>query len=192
MELPRGGQKTGQNKGFFVVVSCLFFLFHLLMVILAFLLLLLCFRSLRWLCFLVSIHLYVCCALYFSFSCLSLLSSLLVQEKPDQMRNYLTILFSCLCFGACIPTLSLGPTNNPARPREEPLKMVYFCLVSCSVNTVLKYLFLQCFLHINQKLPTKWAPIKTIMFHKVHNKNRCLEMVFLDRWKHSCSPKHRT
>ena len=95
------------------------------------------------------------------------------ETNPDQMRKYLTILFSCLCFGACIPTLSLGPTNNPTWPREEPLEMVYFSLVSCSINNVLKYLFLQCFLHINQILPRKRAPIKTIMFHKVQNKNRC-------------------
>ena len=93
-----------------------------------FLTLLLCFPSLRWLCFLVSIHLHLCCVLYISFNCLSLLSSLLVWEQPDQMRKYLTILFSCLCFSACIPTLSLRPTNNPTRPREVPLEMVYFVL----------------------------------------------------------------
>ena len=199
LELPRGGQKNRGKQGFFVVVSCLcvyVFSFRLLMVTCRLHIpccLQMCHSSLLsyYYCYVfllcggcVSLFLFIFIfAVFFTFHSVVCLCCLLswCEKTPDQMRKYLTILFSCLCFGACTPTLSLGPTNNPTRPREEPLEMVYFCLASCSINNVLKYLFLQCFLHINQFLPTKWVPIKTIMFHKVQNKNRCtLEMVFLE------------
>ena len=121
------------------------FLFANASFILAILLLLLCFPSLRWLCFLVSIHLYLCCALYFSFSCLSLLSSLLVWQQPRSNHKISQILIVIFCFGACIPTLSPGPENNPTRPREEPLKMFFCSLASWSISNVLKYRFLLCF-----------------------------------------------
>ena len=195
-ELPRGGQKTEKNKGFlWLSVFFLILLFYHLVsswspVVLTylvvckcgirpwFLTLLFCFRSLRWLCFL---FLFIFMSgVFFNFHTVVCLCCLLswCDKKPDQMRKYLTILFSCLCFGACIPTLSLGPTNNPTRPREEPLEMVYFCLASCSINNVLKYLFYSVFFTHQPKcnlkmFPTKWVPIKTIMFHKVQNKNRC-------------------
>ena len=102
-------------------------LFAIVSFILVFLLLLLCFPFLRWLCFLVSIHLYLCCV-HFSFSSLSLLSSLLVWQKPRSNHNISEILIFIFCFGACIPTLSLGPDNNPTRHREESLKMLFGAL----------------------------------------------------------------
>ena len=49
------------------------------------------------------------------------------------------------CFGACIPTLPLGPDNNPTRAREEPLQMVFFFALFVALNNVLKYLILQFF-----------------------------------------------
>ena len=161
LDFSRGGQKTGKNQCF-LVVSCGFFFsmssphghlssWHTFLLanvsfILAFLLLMLCYPSFRWLCFLVSIHLYFSSVHYFSFGCLSLLSSLLVWQKPRSNQKISQILIVIFCFGACIPTLSLGPDNNPTRPREEPLKnCVFCCLYAWSISNVLKYLFLLCF-----------------------------------------------
>ena len=55
--------------------------------ILAFLLLLLCFLSLRWLCFLVSIHIYFYSVLYFSFSSLSLHAVFSLHVTTTQIKS---------------------------------------------------------------------------------------------------------
>ena len=167
-ELPRCGQKTVKTRVFlwlsrgFLILLFYHFVSSWSPVVLTYLVVckcgirpwfltfLLCFRSLRWMCFL---FLFIFMSgVFFTFHSVRCLCCLLswCEKNPDQMRKHLTILFSCLCFSACIPTLSLGPTNNPTRPREEPLEMVYFCLASCSINNVLKYLFLQCFYTSNK------------------------------------------
>ena len=111
-------KKQGKNKGVFGrLVSWCFFsisfphghlsssytlLFANVLFILAFLLLLLCFSSLRWLCFIVSFRLCLYCALYFSLCCFSFLHSLFVwQKKPDQITEYLKIWFSCSASVPC-------------------------------------------------------------------------------------------
>ena len=98
LEVWRGGQKTGK-KQCFLVVSCAVFVFYIVSswspVVLTNLLAckcvihrwcltfhVMCFPSFRWLCFLVSIHLYFSWVHIFSFGCLSFLSSLLVGQKP--------------------------------------------------------------------------------------------------------------
>ena len=50
------------------------------------------------------------------------------DRNPDETTKYLQILIVIFCFGASIPTLSLGPDNNPTRPTEEPLKKFVFLL----------------------------------------------------------------
>ena len=130
-----------------------FFFFHFVLFanvsfVLAFSTLLLCCSSLRWLCFLVSIHLYLCCALYFSFSCFSFFffAVFSLGVTKTQIKSQISqILIVNFCFGVCIPTLSLGPDNNPTRPGEELLKKCFCCLASWSISNVLKYLFLLCF-----------------------------------------------
>ena len=206
LELPRGGQKQAKQGVFCgCLVSCFpissphghlssshTLLFVNVSFILAFLPLLLCFPSCGgcvFLFLLTSIF-----AVFFTFHSVVCLCCLLswCEKNPDQMRNYLTILFSCLCFGACIPTLSLGSTNNPTRPREEPLEMVYFCLVSCSINNVLKYLFLLFFCTSTNFCLQMGPHENDNVLQSAKQKLGVLEMVFLERWKHSCSPKHRT
>ena len=72
------------------------------------------------------------------------------------------------CFGACILTLSLGPAHNPySSQRTTPQNGI--CLPFFVLNNALKYLFLQCFLNINQHLP-KMGPKKPITFHKAQHK----------------------
>ena len=175
LELSRGGQKTGKNQGFLVVsCACFFsissphghlsswhtFLLANVSFILAFLLLLLCFPSFRWLCFLVSIHLYFCCVLYFSFSCLSLLSSLLVWQKPRSNHKISQILIVIFCFGACIPTLSLGPDNNPTRPREEPLKKFVFVALMLGLLAMCWNTYFYCAFTHHPKFAYKMGPNK--------------------------------
>ena len=146
---PKGWPKNREKPGFFGCLMCVFFFPIRLLMVTCRLDIPSCLQmfhsslhsyfccyvvpSLRWLCFLVSIHLYLCCALYFSFSCFSLLSSLLVWQKPRSNHKISQILIVIFCFGACIPTLSLGPDNNPTRPREEPSKNVVFCCLACLV-----------------------------------------------------------
>ena len=142
---PEGvAKKQGKNCCFWLSCVC-FFPFRLLMVICrlhisccwqtchsSLLSYFCCYVILRWFCFLVSIHLYLYCVLYFLFSALSLLYSLLVWQKPRSNHKISEILIFMFCFGACIPTRPLGPDNNPTRAREEPLQVFVFCLVCCS------------------------------------------------------------
>ena len=87
------------------------------------------------------------------------------------------------CFGACILALSLGPAKNPySAQRTTPQNGI--CFIFMALNNVLKYLFLQCFLNINQNFPqTKWALKKSMTFHNVQNQIGVLEMVFLEKLK---------
>ena len=71
----------------------------------------------------ITFHLLVCLSCFLSWC----------DRNPDQIRKYLQILIVIFCFGASIPTLSLGPDNNPTRPREEPLKKNCFLLPLCLV-----------------------------------------------------------
>ena len=161
--------------------------------ILAFLLLMLCYPSFRWLCFLVSIHLYF--LVFITFHVLICLSCFLswCDRNPDQIRKYLQILIVIFCFGASIPTLSLGPDNNPTWPREEPLKkFVFCCLYVWSISNVLKYLFLLCFYTSSKFCLQNGPQEKRSCFTKCKTRMCVLEMVCLERRKHSCSLKHRT
>ena len=97
-----------------------------------FILLLLCYPSLRWSCFLVSIHFYLCCVLYFSFSCLSWLSSLLVWQKSRSNHKYLKFWFSCSASGLASPHFHLaqivtllGPEKNPSKWYFLPCFLLY-------------------------------------------------------------------
>ena len=118
-------------------------------------------------CFYSSLSL-LCCLLFIQLSVFAVFSLGVTKTRSnDEVSQILIFMF---CFGACIPTPSLGPDNNPIQPREEPLQMVCFLPCLLFFSNVLKYLCLQCFLNINQVLPTKWVPIKAMMFHKVQNK----------------------
>ena len=127
------GVAKKQGKTFFLVVSCLFFPFRLLMVTCRLhipCLWHMCHSSLlSYFCCYFFLYLY--CALYFSFSSLSLLYSFLVRQKPRSNHKISEILIFMFCFGACITTLPLGPDNNPTRAKEEPLQMVFLgpCLL---------------------------------------------------------------
>ena len=175
LELPRDGQKTGKSQGFCGCLRCVVLLFHFVSswspVVLIYLLVCKCFIRpcililavmlffLRWFCFLVSIRLYLCCALYFAFGYFSLLSSLLVWQKPRSNHKISQILIVIFCFGACIPTLSLGPDNTLLGQEKNSSKNVFCCLASWSISNVLKYLFLLCFTH-HPKLAYKMGPNK--------------------------------
>ena len=99
------------------------------------------FSSLQWLCFIVSTHLYLYCALYCSFCCFSFLHSLLVWQKPRSNHRIFVVLIFMFCFGACIPTLHLAQRITPTPPREgEPSKWYFFALF-VALNNVPKYLF---------------------------------------------------
>ena len=113
------------------------------------------------------------------------------DRNPDETTKYLQILIVIFCFGASIPTLSLGPDNNPTRPREEPLKKFVFCCLSAwSSSNVLKYLFLLCFYTSSSY---KVGPKKNDNVSQNAKPRICvLKMVCLERRKHSCSLKHRT
>ena len=82
-----------------------------------------------------------------------------------------------------IPTLSLGPDNNPTRPREEPLKKFVFVafrlgLLAMCWNTY----FYSGFTH-HPNFAYKMGPQKTIMFHKMQNKNLCFRNCLLRKTK---------
>ena len=192
---------SGTFKGWPVSCACFFsilsphghtFLLANVSFILAVLLLLLCFPSFRWLCFLVSIHLYFCCVLYFSFSCLSLLSSLLVWQKPRSNHKISQILIVIFCFGACIPTLSLGPDNNPTRPREEPLNFFFFVALTLGLLAMCWNTYFYCAFTHHPNFAYKMGPNKNDNVSQNANKNLCFRMVCLERRKQSCSLKHRT
>ena len=157
------GQKTGKNQGFLVVsCACFFFPFRLLMVTCRLDIpscLQVCHSSLLSYCccyvFLlsggcVSLFLFILSfVVFFAFHLVVCLCCLLswCDRNPDQITKYLKFWLSS---SASVPAsphfLSLGPDNNPTRPREEPLKkFVFCCLDSWSISNVLKYLFLLCF-----------------------------------------------
>ena len=199
LELPRGGQKPGKSKGFFVVVSCLFFPFRLLMVACRLHIpccLQMCHSSLlsHFYCYVfvlcggcVFLFLFIFMSVVlFNFHSVVCLCCLLswCEKNPDQMRKYLTILFSCLCFGACIPTLSLGSINNPTRPGEEPLEMVYFCLASCSFLQCAEIPMFTVFVHINQNFAYKMGPNKNDnVSQSAKHKKRCFRNGLLRKMK---------
>ena len=162
LDFSRGGQKTGKNQCFLVVSCAVFcFLYRLLMVTCR-----LDKPSCLQMCHSSLLSYFSCYVFLLSGGCVSLflfififlglitfhlvvcLSCLLSwwDRNPDETTKYLQILIVIFCFGASIPTLSLGPDNNPTRPREEPLKKFVFCCLSAwSSSNVLKYLFLLCF-----------------------------------------------
>ena len=145
-------KKQGKNQGFFGCLMCVFFsissphghlsswhtsLFANVSFILAFLLccyvFLLCGG-----CVSLFLFIFIFAVLFTCHSVVCLcLSSLLVWQKPRSNHKISEILIFIFCFGACIPTLSLGPDHNPTRAREEPLKMFFFCcLASWSISNV--------------------------------------------------------
>ena len=156
----RGGQKTGENKGFFCLSRGSLFW--------------------RW-CFSVwcpharvSLHvpssLHMChlslmsyFILLFSFCfplcffcCLTFMTSVVLYQWPKTWTNHwkpqcLKFLFLMFCFGACALTLSPGPHNNRNPKPSTPENRI--CLLHNALNPVLKCLFLQCFSNINQMCP---------------------------------------
>ena len=145
LDFSRGGQKTGKNQCVFGCLMWFFFpLYRLLMVTCRLHIpscLQMCHSSLLsylW-CYVillsggcVSLFLFIfICLVFITFHLVVCLCCFLswCDRNPDQIRKYLQILIVLFCFGGCIPTLSLGPDNNPTRPREEPLKkFVFRCL----------------------------------------------------------------
>ena len=138
LELPRGGQKQGKNRVFWLShVRIFFFPFRLLMVTCR-----LDIPSCLQMCH-SSLFSYFCCYVFLLCGgCVSLFlfififvvfftfhSSLLVWQKHRSNHKISQILIVIFCFGACIPTLSLGPDNNPTRPREGTLQL--FFLLPC-------------------------------------------------------------
>ena len=139
LELPRGGQEKGKNQGFCGCLRCVFLLFHFVSswspVVLIYLLVCKCFIRPCILTFVVMLFFFAVVLFPCVYSSLSLLRSLLCvqlfffavfslgatknQIKSQNIAKCLIVIF---CFGACIPTLSLGPDNNPTRPGEELLK----------------------------------------------------------------------
>ena len=151
--------------------------------ILAFLLLMLCFPSFRWLCFLVSIHLYFSCVHYFSFGCLSLLSSLLVGQKPRSNHKISQILIVIFCFGGCIPTLSLGPDNNLLGQEKNLSKNLFFVAFRLGLLAMCWNTYFYCAFTHHPNFAYKMGPKKKIMFHKMQNKNLCFRNGLLRKTK---------
>ena len=120
----------------------------------------------------------------FLFPCLSLLCSLFlillflfpafshcVTKKPRSNHRISEMFVLIFRFGACILAVSLGPAKKPLLGPEMKMVFVSFLwlLTMCR-----KYLFLQCFLNINQNFPqSKWALKKMITFHNAQNQNWC-------------------
>ena len=186
---PTGWPKNKEKPGFFGCLMCVFFFFsissphrHLsswhtflfanVSFILVFLFLLLCFPSLRWLC---SLFLFILIfVVFFTFNsgfCLCCLLSW-CDKNPDHITTYLKIWLSSSASVPASPHFHLAQIVTLLGQERNPSKC--FCLLPCFL------VYQQCaeipifivFLHIIQALPTKWAPIKTIMFHKMQNKNR--------------------
>ena len=112
---------------------------------LVFLLSVFCFYYFWWLCFFVSMFVFIVFFVFDSVVSFSCIFSLCDPKKPDQITEYLKCSFSCSVLVPASSQFHLAQLRTPTRPREPPLKMV--------LNNVLKYLFLQCFLNINQNFP---------------------------------------
>ena len=98
-----------------------------------------------WLCFVFCFHICLYCALCFWFCCFSFLHFSLCNQKTDEITKYLECSFWCSVLVPASSHFHVAQLRTPTQPREPPIKMV--------LNNVLKYLFLQCFLNINQHFP---------------------------------------
>ena len=159
LELPSGGQKKGKTRVFWLSHVRVFFPFRLLMVTCRLDIpscLQMCHSSLlSYFCCYVFLFCGGCVSLFlfififvvlFTFhSVVSLCCLLSWWTKTRSNHKISQILIVIFCFGACIPTLSLGPDNSPTWPREEPLNCFFSCLASWSISKALKYLILLCF-----------------------------------------------
>ena len=130
--------------------------------ILAFLVSFLCYYCFRW--FRVFLPLILLCSLFFILLFVFPAFTLCVTKTRSNHRKPQNLKFCFWCFASvcgfqCWCEITTWWCLHPdifTWPREEPLKMVFVCLCF-ALNNVLKYLFLQCFLKINQCLP-KIAP----------------------------------
>ena len=187
--------KNREKQAFSGCLVAVFFIFHFVSswspFVFIYLVVCKCVINLCFLSFVVMFLFFAVVVFHCFFSSLSLLcSSLFIQlflfpalgswcdKKPDQITEYLKFSFSCSASVPASTHFHFTQIITPTWPREEPLKWYSFALF-VALNNVLNYLFLQCFLNINEMLPPKWAPIKAIMFHRVQNKNRCFRNDFL-------------
>ena len=115
-------------------------------------------------CFRCFVFFFLVVGFRFLFPSLSLLCSLflillflfpafsLCVTKNRSNHRISEIFILMFCFGACILALSFGPAKNPySAQRTTPQNGI--CFNFMALDNVLKSLFLQCFLNINQNFP---------------------------------------
>ena len=99
---------------------------------------------------------------FFSFGVLFFFFLVVVFRLVFPYHRISEMFILIFCCRACILAFSPGPAKNPySDQRTTPQNGIWFIFVV--LNNVLKYLFLQCFVNINQNFPqSKWALKKTI------------------------------
>ena len=104
------------------------------------------------------------CSLFLLFIFLHFLCVTKKTRSNHRISEMFTLIFCCR---ACILAFSLGPAKNPySDQRTTPQNGIWFIFVV--LNNVLKYLFLHCFVNINQNFSqSKRALKKMITFHNV-------------------------
>ena len=189
-----GGPKTGENKGFFVcfVAVCFgdgVFPHGVLMLVFLFMYLLRCKCVIR-LCCLIFSFWFFCFPLCFFFGGgrgnLSFYINHFNGPAPMTKKTrsnhrkpqYLKFCFWCSALGSAPSHFHLAHiitvTLNP-----PPLKIVFLYFIMFLI--LLKCLFLQCFLNINQICPPNRPLTKTITLHNAQNKSECFSNGLL--WK---------
>ena len=170
-------KKQGKTSVFLVVSCAVFFLYRLLMVTCRLDIpscLQMCHSSLLsyfW-CYVfllsggcVSLFLFIFILLVviiFHLVVLSSLSSLLVWQKPKSNQKISQILIVIFCFGACIPTLSLGPDNNPySAKRRTSQKICFFVAFMLGLLAMCWNTYFYCvFTHSSKFFAYKMGPKK--------------------------------
>ena len=198
LELPRGGQTTGKNQGFFVVVSCLFY-FHFVSswspVVFTYLVVCKCVIHPCFLTFIVMFSFFAVVVFSCFYSSLCLLCSLLfiqlfvfavfslgVRKTQTKWEN-----ISQFCFHACAsvpasPHFHLAQLIILLGPEKNPSKWFIFALFLVLLTMCWNTYFYSAFTH-QPNFAYKKGPNKMIMFHKVQNKNRCFRNGLLRKMK---------